>query len=173
MLRASGLVLRPPEPSDVERLRANREQPETARWVNALQADEASALIAGAEESRLAGSSLHLVIADEAAGRAVGEIALFRRTPEVAESDAGEIAYVVVAAERGRGIATTAVALLTDWAFAALGLARIQLSIHPENVASRRVAEKAGYTLEGTLRSVKVIRGSRVDVCLYSRLPSD
>jgi RimJ/RimL family protein N-acetyltransferase len=49
----------------------------------------------------------------------------------------------------------------------------LQLSIHPENAASRRVAEKAVYTYEGTLRSIKPIRGQRVDSTIWSLLPRE
>jgi RimJ/RimL family protein N-acetyltransferase len=63
-------------------------------------------------------------------------------------------------------IAPAAVDLLSGWAFSALGLARLQLSIAPGNNSSVRVAEKAGYRYEGLLRSLKVIRGKRVDSLL-------
>jgi ribosomal-protein-alanine N-acetyltransferase len=85
----------------------------------------------------------------------------------------GEIAHVIVPEARGRGIAPDSVRLLSAWAFAELPFERLQLSVHPDNAASRRVAEKAGYVFEGTLRSMKLIRGSRVDGCLYSLLRAD
>ena len=83
------------------------------------------------------------------------------------------VAYVVAPTARGRGIATSAVRLLSKWAFTELGLERLQLSIHPANVAPRRIAEKASYHYEGTLRSTKVIRGSRVDSIVFPLLPND
>lgn len=49
----------------------------------------------------------------------------------------------------GRGYTTEAVNTLTSFAFDALGLHRIEINIRPENGASIRVAEKAGYTFEG------------------------
>lgn len=49
----------------------------------------------------------------------------------------------------GRGYTTEAVKLLTDYGFGALGLHRIEINIRPENAASIRVAEKAGYHFEG------------------------
>lgn len=52
-----------------------------------------------------------------------------------------------------RGYATEAVQLMVDYLFAANRQARIQLDGVPENAASRRVAEKCGFTLEGTARS--------------------
>jgi RimJ/RimL family protein N-acetyltransferase len=74
-------------------------------------------------------------------------------------------------AARGRGVASAAVRVLSAWAFSELKLERLQLSIRPDNVASRRVAEKAEYVCEGTLRSSKLVRGRRVDGAVYSLLP--
>jgi ribosomal-protein-alanine N-acetyltransferase len=48
----------------------------------------------------------------------------------------------------GRGVIPTALALAVDHAFAAGGLHRIEVNIRPENVASRRVAEKLGFREE-------------------------
>jgi RimJ/RimL family protein N-acetyltransferase len=84
---------------------------------------------------------------------------LFVRTAEAGEVATGEIAYVIAPGVRGRGIASSAVTLLSEWAFMRLDLQRLQLSIRPDNVVSRRVAEKPGYSYEGTLRSTKLIRG--------------
>jgi hypothetical protein len=106
-------------------------------------------------------------------GAYLGKILLFVRTPEAAETGTGEIAYVVAPAARGRGIATEAVRLLAVGACRSRSPAAAVLSIRPGNVSSIRVAEEAGYRLEGTLRSVKVIRGKRVDVSLYCLFPED
>ena len=48
-----------------------------------------------------------------------------------------------------RGLTTTAVEALTEFAFSSLGLHRIEINIRPENEPSRKVAEKAGYHFEG------------------------
>ena len=70
------------------------------------------------------------------------------------EKEQGEIGYVVDQAARGRGAAGRAVGLLTRWGFSTLGLERIELHIDPANEPSARVARRAGYCLEGTLRSI-------------------
>lgn len=49
----------------------------------------------------------------------------------------------------GKGFTTDAVNTLTRYGFEALGLHRIEINIRPENAASIRVAEKAGYIFEG------------------------
>jgi RimJ/RimL family protein N-acetyltransferase len=149
-----------------------REHAETAEWVNALPAPDGESLVRLLESRRRAGRLLLLSIVGND-GAFLGEIILFVRTPEAAETGTGEIAYIVAPAARGRGIATEAVRLLSLWALADLGLQRLQLTIRPGNASSTRVAEKAGYRLEGTLRPVKVIRGKRIDGSLYSLLPKD
>jgi RimJ/RimL family protein N-acetyltransferase len=120
------------------------------------------------ERARRKGSMLDLVIADAVDDTYLGEVLLFAH-----EHNCGEIAYVIAPYARGLGVATEAVRLLTEWAFASVGLERIQLKIDPNNAASIRVAEKGGYQREGLLRSVMNIRGNRIDALIYSRLPSD
>lgn len=59
------------------------------------------------------------------------------------------VGYWVDEAVAGRGIIPTAVALATDHCFGALRLHRIEINVRPENMASRRVAEKLGFRYEG------------------------
>jgi len=47
------------------------------------------------------------------------------------------------------GVVTAAVEALSEYAFTELQLHRLEINLRPENAASRRVAEKAGYVLEG------------------------
>jgi RimJ/RimL family protein N-acetyltransferase len=65
----------------------------------------------------------------------------------------GEIGYWVAPGARGRGVATRAVGLLHEWAVRELGLRRIEILPHAGNAASRRVAERCGYTDTGELRA--------------------
>jgi RimJ/RimL family protein N-acetyltransferase len=80
-----------------------------------------------------------------------------------------EIGYITAPAARGRGIATRALLLATDWAFTTIGLQRLELRIDDENVASQAVAQRAGYDKEGLLRSVHFKDGRRVDLNIYAR----
>jgi RimJ/RimL family protein N-acetyltransferase len=84
-----------------------------------------------------------------------------------------ELGYLVAPKARGRGIATEALRLLTDWAFQELDAERIELKIAAENPASKRVAERCGYLREGVLRSTYFKNGVRQDTEIWSRLPSD
>jgi RimJ/RimL family protein N-acetyltransferase len=86
------------------------------------------------------------------------------------EGRQGEIGYVVDPAARGRGVATRTLQLLTDWGFSQLGMKRIELWIDTTNSGSERVAERAGYVLEGVLRSVWFKEEIRRDFGIWSRL---
>jgi RimJ/RimL family protein N-acetyltransferase len=84
-----------------------------------------------------------------------------------------ELGYTVSPDARGRGVATEALRLLTDWAFDELGALRLELLIGVENEASKRVAARCGYVREGVLRSFYVKPGVREDTEIWSRLPDD
>ncbi len=111
-----------------------------------------------------------LVIVGEA-GEIAGHIEFFR---PVSYWDAFELGYQLYDARHaGKGYVTEAVQLLVDYLFGNKKEHRIHLVIHPDNAASRRVAEKCGFTLEGTVRGAFFNRGSNQDVLLYSLLRTD
>jgi len=62
---------------------------------------------------------------------------------------AGHIGYWIDKNYANKGLTTAAVELLSTYAFEVLELHRIEINLRPENAASRRVAEKAGYIFEG------------------------
>jgi len=114
------------------------------------------------------GGLLHLVIAESAGDGYLGEVML-----ALSEHRVGEVGCCLVPAARGRGIAIEAVRLLTDWAFASLGLGRVQVFIATENAAALRVAEAAGFRPEGVLRGYWEEHGARLDVVVLARLADD
>ena len=80
------------------------------------------------------------------------------------------LSYFTVPSRRGEGIATRAAKLATGFAFSELHVERLEIRVETDNVASRAVAQGAGFQLEGTLRSAGVYRGGRRDMALYARL---
>ena len=109
-----------------------------------------------------------LLIVDAEDGRLLGQIGYFR---PVFYSDALEIGYQLFqAASRGKGIMTEVLRLFCSVLFSHRNLYRLQLAAHPDNVASRRVAEKAGFRKEGVLRGATFHRGAHHDLELYSLL---
>jgi len=79
-----------------------------------------------------------------------------------------EIGYFLSPSERGKGYCTEAVQLMVDYLFLSMDVSRVQITLSVRNKASERVAEKAGFTREGTIR--KTSRGERRDTYLYSIL---
>jgi RimJ/RimL family protein N-acetyltransferase len=74
-----------------------------------------------------------------------------------------EIAFGAHPAVRGRGVMTTAVGLLLDYGFNECGIETVVWYAEVGNLASRRVAWKAGFTFAGTLRRWLPHRGAYVD----------
>jgi len=91
------------------------------------------------------GARLSLAIRRIADGEAVG-------TVELRPSSSGEeadLSYFVVPELRGRGLASRGVDAFLAWGVSQLGLRRARIGCHVENAASRRVAEKCGFTFAG------------------------
>ena len=97
---------------------------------------------------RAAGTVLALAIQAPDDERALGNVNLAGFADGGREA---EIGYWLVPEARGRGLVTAATALLSDWGFRNLGLERVEFAILPTNLASQRVAERAGYRFETTL----------------------
>lgn len=111
-----------------------------------------------------------LVIVDRE-GEIAGHIEFFR---PVSYWDAFELGYQLYDDRHaGKGYVTEAVQLLVDYLFGAKKEHRIHLVIVPQNAASRRIAEKCGFTLEGTARGAFFNGGRNQDVLLYSLLRTD
>jgi RimJ/RimL family protein N-acetyltransferase len=87
---------------------------------------------------------------------------------------ATEVGYWVRTSEVGQGYATEAVNALTTWALEGLGATRVALVADERNVASRAVALRCGFRLEGVLRHAARSPDGRLrDTCLYAKLPAD
>ena len=71
---------------------------------------------------------------------------------------------------RDKGYTTEAVKLLVDYLFRSKQIVRVQAECSPENHASVRVLEKAGFTYEGLRRKAVFIQGEYMDGAMYSIL---
>ncbi|MDE3025020.1 MAG: GNAT family N-acetyltransferase [Acidobacteriota bacterium] len=166
-LRSDGVIaLRRWRRRDAEALVACIDgDPEIGRWLDRIPQPytpaDALAFISGIGETAFA-------VVDERSGRLVGGVGL--RWAE----DVAEIGYWARADARGRGLTTRALVLAAGIAFAD-GAARVQLRADVENAASRRVAEKAGFTAEGVLREAhwNPRLGRRQSWVMYSLLPGE
>src|SRR5207302_4459116 len=71
------------------------------------------------------------------------------------------------------GVATAAVALVTDHAFGPAGLHRLEATVRPENVASLRVLSKAGFRREGLFERYLDVAGAWRDHYVYGLTAED
>jgi ribosomal-protein-alanine N-acetyltransferase len=83
------------------------------------------------------------------------------------------IGYIVDPARQRQGIATEAVSAMLEFCFGELGLHRVQAFIHPENAASRALAEKLGFRCEGLLRDNLRVADDWRDDMLYALLATE
>lgn len=109
-----------------------------------------------------AGTSLPFAVDYD--GRLVGQVTVSSIVRGSLQS--ASVGYWVDQATAGRGVIPTAVALVSDHCFRALGLHRVELNVRPENTRSRRVAEKLGFRDEGVRRRyLHIDRAWRDHVC--------
>jgi RimJ/RimL family protein N-acetyltransferase len=83
-----------------------------------------------------------------------------------------ELAYLAGERGRGNGLITRAVVVLSDWLLEE-GVGRIELRTHPDNEASQKLAQRAGFQREGLERKSIWLHGKRVDAIVWSLLPTD
>jgi ribosomal-protein-serine acetyltransferase len=86
---------------------------------------------------------------------------------------AGIIGYWVAKDHEGRGLVTHAVRALIDHAFGPLGLHRVEIRAATDNVRSRAVPERLGFTQEGVLREAELVGDEYQDLAVYGLLASD
>jgi ribosomal-protein-serine acetyltransferase len=85
----------------------------------------------------------------------------------------GEIGYWIGSAHEGRGLVTGAVRALIDIGFGELGLHRICIRAGVENVRSRAIPERLGFTQEGILRGEGRGSGGFYDLVVYGLLEDE
>ena len=117
--------------------------------------------IAGWDDGRRA----EFVAEDAATATRLGRVGL-----RLGEPGAAEVGYWVDPRARQRGVATTAVRAVCQWAVTTAGIEFIEWRCEAGNIASRRVAEKAGFLIEATLRKRRLSHGVRVDEWVGSLL---
>ena len=163
-LEDGDVVLRPFVDADVPAIVAACQDPEIPRRTSVpspYTEEDARSFLAGAPNVQ----SFAVVGADDQLLGCVG----YQRL----NHSRATLGYWVVREARGRGVASRALRLVSRWALRELGLARVQLLVEPDNAASIRVAENAGFRREALLRSYIELKGRRRDVYLYALLAED
>ena len=85
----------------------------------------------------------------------------------------GNLGYLVKTSRTGEGIATEAARLVAQYGFEKLGLQRIEIVVHRDNVPSLKVAEKLGAKKEALLRNRILLHGTPSEAYMHSLIPED
>ncbi|MER6960952.1 MULTISPECIES: GNAT family N-acetyltransferase [unclassified Streptomyces] len=170
-LTTARLVLRPLGPQDADAVYTAAQDPDIQRWTTIPSpylpehAQNFTELLA--PEGWTTGSmfTFGVFLPD---GSLTGLLSLTMRSLGTAE-----VGFWTAKEHRGHGYTTEATRTASRWAFTTLRVDRVEWRAEIGNTASRAVAENAGFTLEGTLRSAINNKGVRRDCWLASLLPSD
>jgi RimJ/RimL family protein N-acetyltransferase len=172
---AGRLQLRPFLPRDVEGVYTACQDADIQRWTTVPAPYRRAHAEGYVRDNSLAGweegAGRSYAVTDATTGDLLGTIGLVEYD---ADGQIAEIGYWVSPGARGRGVATQATTAMARWCFGALGVARLQWAAEVGNEASRRVALRAGFTVEGVLRDrIRARDGSRADAWVGSLLPRD
>ncbi|KPI16331.1 GCN5-related N-acetyltransferase [Actinobacteria bacterium OK074] len=172
ILTGDGLVLRPWTDADAPAVYKAFQDPALHQWhIRSAESEEEvrgwiEVWRKGWERERDA----QWAVTDEATDRLLGRVAL----RDILLGDGvAEVAYWTVAEARGRAVAVRATTALTRWALDDIGFHRLELTHSVHNPASCRVAEKTGFTLEGTKRSALQHPDGWHDMHLHARVKGD
>ena len=156
--------------ADLEELIEAVQDPEIPRWTRIPSPygdSEARQWLEQEGHLRKGAEGLGTLVVDAETDRLLGGIGLVHIDWEDSRCELG---YWLAADGRRRGVMTRAVGLLSRWIFENLPLERISILAAVENARSRAVAERAGFTFEGVLRSYIAFKDGRHDVAMYSLL---
>lgn len=174
---AGRLVLRPFELRDAADVYAVWNDETYSRFVPAAMAAAQTDLehavkwcSRGVEEWREIGEGIAFAAEDTGLGRLAAHVSLFNTDWSAMTT---EVHYWTVPWGRGRGYAVEAVRAAAWWALSECGFARVALATVTANAASRKVAERAGFHYEGTLRNGAVTGAGREDLAIFSLIPED
>jgi RimJ/RimL family protein N-acetyltransferase len=168
------LHLRPFQPSDVESVYRACQDPEIQRWTSVpspYRREHAVYYVSRMVPAAWAnGSGAAFAVLDSISADLLAAVGLGRFDPA---TESATLGYWCAPWARGHGVTTEAAAAVCRWGFGALDLGLIEWAAEVGNLASRRVAEKVGFTVEGTLRLRLVHQGRRVDAWVGSLLPDE
>ena len=172
-ITAGRLHLRPWQTGDETVLLEACADPEVQRWTSVptpcLAEHARERVMETAPRGWAERTALSWAVCDSTTGEVLADLVL----RPAGDPDVWDVGFWCRPSARGRGVVPDALGVACRWAFAELGAQRIEWRAEVGNVASRRVAEKAGFTVEGILRRGMVHRGGHVDGWLGARLPDD
>ena len=175
-LIGGGLLLRPYRGQDADVLfSAVRESIDSVgRWLPWCHAgysqSDAEAWITHCAETWPRGEHFSFAIFDADSSAYLGGIGLNQRNRT---HNFMSLGFWVRASRQRQGVAVRAARLVAGFAFATLGLTRVEVLAEIDNCASRRVAKTLGATFETVARNRLLARGQPIEAAVYSLIPTD
>lgn len=169
-LRTERLTLRQLTGTDAPALFALRSDPQVMLYIPrplATSVADCEALIDMMNEGMSRHELLHWGVALRSSGELIGTIGFYRLQPE---NHRAEIGYMLLPARQGLGLMQEAVAAVLNHGFEVLNLHSVEGVIDPQNVASARVLQRAGFVQEGLFRENEYWEGKFLDTAYYSLL---
>ena len=117
-----------------------------------------------------AGTEYSFAIIERSSGRLVGGCGLNQIEPSTKRANLG---YWTRTSATGRNYSTSAARILAQFGLLELGFERLEIVAAAENIASQRVALKAGAKREGTARRRVRIRDVQHDAVIFSLIRED
>ncbi|MFI9650542.1 GNAT family N-acetyltransferase [Streptomyces sp. NPDC052040] len=170
-LTTDRLVLRTVCPQDADAVFAAAQDPDIQRWTtipSPYLREHAEEFTGRIVPDGWADGSMFTFGVFLPSGALVGMLGLTPHAP-----DAAEVGFWTAREHRGNGYTVEATLAAARWAFTRLPVDRLEWRAEVGNAASRAVAQRAGFTLEGVLRSAIENKGVRRDCWVGSLLPSD
>ncbi|ARF59508.1 GNAT family N-acetyltransferase [Streptomyces gilvosporeus] len=177
VLTTERLALRPFQPSDAPAVFASCQEPDIPRWTSVPSpyglGDAEQYVATTAPEGWRTDTAYAFAVVSRTDGSLIGSMGLVRISLLRAPERQAELGYWTAKEHRGRGYTAEAAREVVRWAFADLGVERMEWLAEAGNEGSRAVARKVGFQMEGTLRAKLIHEGTRRDVWIGSLLPSD
>lgn len=166
------VLLRTPGPEDVDRIAEICQDPDVQEWTTVpspYRREDAEGFVGGyVHDGWAKGTACTWAVRDAADDTLVGMVGLVMEG-----TGSAEIGYWLAPDRRGQGFMSRSVDLVVGAAFGRLGLVRLSWRAFVGNGPSRRVAERAGFRVEGELRGGGVQRGVRRDEWVGTLLRDD
>ncbi|MEV4436450.1 GNAT family N-acetyltransferase [Streptomyces sp. NPDC049585] len=176
-LSTARLLLRPFTSADVPAVHAACQDPEIPRWTRVpspyTQEDARTFVERIAVDGWRDDTAYSFGVFTREGGHLVGAMGLVRLSLLNGPEREAELGYWTAKEQRGRGYTVEAAREVCRWAFEDLGVERLEWLAEAGNEGSRAVALKAGFRMEGMLRSRLLASGTRRDAWVGSLLPSD
>jgi RimJ/RimL family protein N-acetyltransferase len=172
MIKLDNIVLRMPEPADIESLYAYRNDWEVIRSLGGFSAGYSRLnLEEWIQRHSNRGDEIVWTIAERTTGRCLGHAGLYQIDHRI-----GKAEFAIVIGDRscwGKGIGTRVTQAVVTWGFSQLNLHKITLGVLANNARAIHIYEKLGFRTEGVLHDEQYRDGGYLDLIVMAVFAGD